>query len=142
VPIGTPVIVRKPSMTVSYTPDGGGAAVVIDISCAVRSLVFTESEDTQAIPTFCSPSATAVGATTVEASVSVYWTDELVDALKDHLGDEGTFTVVYNTGDTKATEFKGTIARIPFGTITPDQPIEADLTIAVSTPPARVAVTP
>jgi hypothetical protein len=138
VPIGTPVIVRKPSMTVEYP---GDTPTTIDISCAVRSLVFTENEDTQAIPTFCNPSQTAVGATTVEASVSVYWTDELVDALTPHLGDEGTFTVVYNTGDTKATEFKGTIARIPFGTITPDQPIEADLTIAVSEAPHRVTVT-
>jgi hypothetical protein len=129
-------------MTVAYTPDGGGAAVEIDLSCAVRTLSFTESEDTQAIPTFCSPSASAAGATTVEASVSVYWTDELVTELTPHLGEEGTFTVVYNEGDTKATEFKGSIARIPFGTIAPDQPIEADLVIAVTTPPARVAVTP
>jgi hypothetical protein len=139
VPIGSPVIVRKPSMTVEYA---GDTPTTIDISCAVRSLAFTENTDSQAIPTFCSPAATAAGATTREATVAVYWTDELVEALTPHLNDEGTFTVIYNTGDTKATEFKGTIATIPFGTISPDQPIEADLTISLTSDIARVTVTP
>jgi hypothetical protein len=143
VAISTPVIVRKPSMTVAYPPEGGtGQPVEVDISCAVRSLEFTEDEEIIDIPTFCSPEATSTGKSSTSATVAVYWTDELVDALTPHLNEEGTFTVVYNEADTKATEFKGTIAKIPFGTIEPGKPIEADLTITVSEAPHRVTVTP
>jgi hypothetical protein len=140
--IGTPVIVRKPTMTVEYPGDGQGAATTIDISCAVRSLEFTEDEEIIDIPTFCSPEATASGKSSTSAVVAVYWTDELVTELNPHLNEEGTFTVLYNDADTKATEFKGKIAKIPFGTIEPGQPIEADLTIAVTSAPTRVTVTP
>jgi hypothetical protein len=142
VAIANPVIVRKPSMKVSYPPVGGtGQATEVDISCAVRSLEFTEDEEIIDVPTFCSPEATASGKQSTSATVAVYWTDELVDALTPHLNEEGTFTVVYNESDTKATEFKGTIAKVPFGTIEPGKPIEADLTISVTEAPHRVAVT-
>lgn len=141
--ISTPVIVRKPSMTVSYPADDGqGTPTKVDISCAVRSLEFTEDEEIIDIPTFCAPEATATSKQSTSATVAVYWTDDLVEALAPHLNKEGTFTVVYNENDTKATEFKGTIAKVPFGTIEPGKPIEADLTISVTSAPTRVAVTP
>lgn len=139
--IGTPVIVRKPTMTVEYPPVGGtGQATTIDIACAVRSLEFTEDEEIIDIPTFCSPEATATGKSSTSATVSVYWTDELLEDLTPHLNEEGTFKVKYNESDTKQTEFKGKIAKVPFGTIEPGQPIEADLTIAVTVAPTRTAV--
>jgi hypothetical protein len=142
VAIGNPVIVRKPSITVEYPADGGaGEATTIDLGCAVRTLSFDENSSSNPVPTFCNPAGTVQGATTREATVSVYWTDELVTELTPHLNDEGTFRVVYNTGDTKQTEFKGTIASIPFGTITPDQPIEADLVISINGDITRTTVT-
>jgi hypothetical protein len=140
-PIGSPVIVRKPGMTVEYT-GAGDTPVTVDIGCAVRSLSFDENEEIIELPTFCSPEQTAVGKKSTSATIAVYWTDELVEALTDHLGDEGTFHVIYNTGDTKETVFKGKIDSIPFGTITPGEAIEADLTVSITEAPTRQTVTP
>lgn len=141
--IGSPVIVRKPTMTVTFpAPGGTGQAATVDLACAVRSLEFTEDEQIIELPTFCSPEQTAVGKTSTSATIAVYWTDELVEALASHLNEEGTFEVMYNENDTKVTTFQGKIARIPFGTITPGEAIEADLTVSVTVAPTRVTPTP
>jgi hypothetical protein len=138
--IGAPVIVRKPGMTVEY--DNNGTPTVVDIGCAVRSLTFDRNEEIIDLPTFCSPEQTAVGKSSTSATVAVYWSDDLVEALTPHLGQVGEFHVKYNDADTKETVFSGKIESIPFGTITPGEAIEADLTIAVTVPPTRVDVTP
>lgn len=133
--IGSPIIPRKPSLTVKY-----GTAAAIDLSAGIRSLDITEEEEMTDIPTFDAPDAQVAGRVTTTVTIPFYWTDDFLEALQPQLGEEGEFTVKYNPTDTKQTVFKGTIARVPFGTIEPNAPIEAELSVAVTVAPTRVAV--
>jgi hypothetical protein len=133
--IGTPIIVRKPSLTVTY-----GATAAIDLSAGIRSVDISEEEEITDLPTFENPDQTVSGKVTTTITIPFYWTDEFAAALEPHLGEDGEWSLVYNTGDTSETVWTGSVARVPFGMIEPNAPIEAELNISVTVAPVRQTI--
>jgi hypothetical protein len=126
-----PLIPRKPTITITYTPEGGGAAETVDLSCYVNAVDIGSDAETIDVGTFCAPGATEIGKVTDSIVLSTLWSPELYAALEPHLNEEGHLVLKLTDTDTKGIQADVKYSSLPWGRFVAGERVEDDLTLAV-----------
>ena len=131
------IVVSDPTL-IEMTVDTGGGPTTIDLCQYVKAVRIDTSSDEVDTSTMCQTSS-ELGQPSYSITLALLWSWEMAAALEPYVRSPATF--MFKPGDQsgdKQISWSGYYAAVPYGDFTLGAVVEADMTLAVTTPPVIV----